>query len=431
MARFDSRSPARKLHPLRVPEHVAAVTRSPGQPLDAATRTMMEQRFGEPLADVRLHTDAAAAQSARALSARAYALGRDVVFGPEGYAPHRPESRERLAHELTHVVQQSRGSDVDLAPAQREIEARQAARSVAGEGPMPPISAAAPAISRDDGASALPPIPDVTLPRPSLLGPAEGAATLDGFAFGKAELTETHRKQLAELAVRLKRLIAEPPGGRVMVIGHTDKIGSEKGNAALGQQRADAVRDALLGAGIDASDIHTDSLGESVPAVDTPKAEPRNRRVEVYFAPASGPKYRGIFTEGLKRPEPLPSTPPPKVPGFDTRIDYCKVFPEECDPNRLPPDFYKPIPELPKRKLPSLTDAVWNPIDKALERGLRKLGISDTWNKRLRDAARAGAEKGATEILDQAMDAANLTGDTRKAVDAALRAAAQQQIPFP
>lgn len=430
MKRTNRHSSGDALHKARVPAHVAAVVRSGGKPLDAATRTAMEERFGESLTDVRLHTGAAAAQSARALSARAYALGRHVVFGPEGYAPHRPESRERLAHELTHVVQQSRGSGVDLAPAQREVEAREAARSVAGEGPMPQISAAAPAISCDDGAGALPPIPDVTLPRPSLLGPAEGAATLDGFAFGKAELTESHRKRLAELAVRLKRLLAEPPGGRVMAIGHTDKVGSEKGNEALGQQRADAVRDALVGPGIDATGIHTDSLGESVPAVDTPNAEPRNRRVEVYFAPASGPKYPGIFTEGLKRPEPLRSTPPPKVPGISTRIDYCKVFPEQCDPNRLPPDFYKPIPELPKRKPPSLTETVWNPIDKALERGLRKLGISDTWNKRLRDAARAGAEKGATEILDQAMDAANLTGETREAVGAALRAAAQQQIPF-
>jgi hypothetical protein len=285
--------------------------------------------------------------------------------------------------------------------------------------PFPPVSS-----------GGLPPVPDVTLPRPSLLGPAEGAATLEGFAFGKAELTDTHRKQLADLAKPLKRLITEPPGGRVQAVGHTDKVGSEKGNDALGQQRADAVRDELVHHGVDGSDIRTHSLGESVPVVDTEKGEPRNRRVEVYFSPNSGLKFRGLFTEGLKRPEPFPSTPPPKLPGIDTRIDYCKVFPEECDPNRLPPDFYKPIPELPKRKLPSLTEAVWNPIDKALERGLRKLGISDTWNKRLRDAARAGAEKGATEVLDQAMDAANLTGDTRKAVDAALRAAAQQQVPF-
>jgi hypothetical protein len=278
--------------------------------------------------------------------------------------------------------------------------------------------------------SVLPPVPDVTLPRPSLLGPAEGSATLDGFVLGKADLTPKHRKQLADLATPLKRLIAEPPGGHVEAVGHTDKVGAEKGNETLGQQRADAVREELVGLGFDIADIRTHSLGESVPVVDTPNAEPRNRRVEVYFSPSSGRKFSGIMSGGLKRPEPLPATPPPKIPGFDTRIDYCKLFPEECDPNRVSPDMFKPIPELPKRKQPSLTEAVWNPIDKALERGLRKLGINDTWNKRLRDLAKAGAEKGVTEALDKTLDAANMTGDTRKVVDAALRAAAQQQMPF-
>lgn len=273
-------------------------------------------------------------------------------------------------------------------------------------------------------------VPDVTLTRPSLLGPAEGAATLDHFELGKAELTSRHREQIADLAAPLKRLLAEPPGGRVQAVGHTDKVGTEEKNTALGQDRADAVRDELTRHGIDAADVRTGSLGESVPIVDTPKPEPRNRRVEVYFSINRGRKFPGVLSGGLERPDPLPSTTPAKVPGIDTRIDYCKVFPDECDPNRIPPDIYKPIPGAPPRKVPSVTDAVWGPIDKALEGGLRKLGIDDAWNKRLRDAARSGAEKGATEILDKTLDAARLTGDTRKAVDAALRAAAQLEVPF-
>jgi hypothetical protein len=273
-------------------------------------------------------------------------------------------------------------------------------------------------------------IPDVTLSRPSLLGPAEGSATLDGFEFGKSELTPAHRKRVADVAAPLKRLLADAFGGRVQALGHTDKVGTEEKNKALGQDRADAVRDELTKHGIDAADVNTASLGASVPIVETPKAEPRNRRVEVYFVPSSGPKLTGILTGGLKRPEPLSSTPPAKVPGFDTRIDYCKIFPQECDPNRVSPDMYKPTPDAPTRKLPSVTKAVWDPIDKALERGLRKLGLDETWNKRLRDLARSGAEKGATEVLDKALDAAKLTGDTRKAVDAALRAAVQLEIPF-
>ena len=273
-------------------------------------------------------------------------------------------------------------------------------------------------------------VPDVKLKTPSLFGPAEGSATLDHFEFGKADLTPAHRKKIAELATPLKRLLAEPPGGRVQATGHTDKVGTEEKNTALGQDRADAVRDELAKNGVDAADVHTSSLGESVPAVDTPKPEPRNRRVEVYFMPNSGSRFAGLLTGGLKRPDPLPSTTPAKVPGFDTRIDYCKIFPQECDPNRISPDIYKPIPPGPARKTPSLSSAVWDPIDKALERGLRRLGVDETWNKRLRDVARSGAEKGATEVLDKALDAAKLTGDTRKAVDAALRAAVQLEIPF-
>lgn len=61
-------SPAGTLHGLRVPGHVESVVRSAGRPIDSATRAAMEQRFGESLDDVRLHTDAAAARSASVLS---------------------------------------------------------------------------------------------------------------------------------------------------------------------------------------------------------------------------------------------------------------------------------------------------------------------------------------------------------------------------
>ncbi|MFC3284027.1 OmpA family protein [Litchfieldella rifensis] len=274
----------------------------------------------------------------------------------------------------------------------------------------------------------LPPIPDVTLPRPSLLGPAEGSATLDGFAFGSAALTADHQRQLAALAGSLQRLLDKTPSGRVKAVGHTDAVGEEAGNDTLGQERADAVRDELVDQGLEASAIQTHSLGESVPVIETPRREPRNRRVEVYFSPNSGLNLRGLLTEGLSRPQPLSATPPPNL--ITPSIDYCTVFPEECRPGRPPRDLFTPLPARPEQRLPSLSDAVWQPIDRALERGLNRLGIRDEWNQRLRDAARSGAAKGATEILDRAMDAANLTGETREAVGTALRAAVQLEIPF-
>ncbi|WP_255316177.1 eCIS core domain-containing protein [Myxococcus fulvus] len=86
---------------------VSDVLRSPGQPLDAQTRAFFEPRFGHDFSSVRLHTDTRAAQSARSLNAHAYTVGHDVVFGRGQFAPGTHEGRRLLAHELTHVVQQS------------------------------------------------------------------------------------------------------------------------------------------------------------------------------------------------------------------------------------------------------------------------------------------------------------------------------------
>lgn len=90
-----------------VPPIVHEVLRSPGQPLDRSTRLFMEPRFGHDFSRVRVHTDARAAESARAVNALAYTVGRDVVFLAGQYAPGTAAGGRVLAHELTHVVQQS------------------------------------------------------------------------------------------------------------------------------------------------------------------------------------------------------------------------------------------------------------------------------------------------------------------------------------
>ena len=80
-----------------------------GRPLDADTRADMEGRLGHDFGDVRVHTDSAAADSAAAVGAHAYTVGRDVVFQRDAYDPSRQAGRTTLAHELTHVVQQRCG----------------------------------------------------------------------------------------------------------------------------------------------------------------------------------------------------------------------------------------------------------------------------------------------------------------------------------
>jgi ribosomal protein L12E/L44/L45/RPP1/RPP2 len=89
------------------PPIVHEVLRSTGQPLDAKTRSFMEPRFGRSFADVRIHANSRAAESARSVGARAYTVGRDIVFGGEQYAPHTESGRHLLAHELTHTAQQA------------------------------------------------------------------------------------------------------------------------------------------------------------------------------------------------------------------------------------------------------------------------------------------------------------------------------------
>lgn len=90
-----------------VPSIVHEVLRSPGQPLDPANRAFMEPRFGHDFGKVRVHTDTKAAESARALNARAYATGENLVFGSGQYTPGTTAGQRLLAHELAHVVQQS------------------------------------------------------------------------------------------------------------------------------------------------------------------------------------------------------------------------------------------------------------------------------------------------------------------------------------
>jgi uncharacterized protein DUF4157 len=93
-----------------VPPIVREVLRSPGQPLDAQTRAFMEPRFGHDFSQVQVHAEEKASESATAVNARAYTVGRDVVFGAGQYASHTRAGRQLLAHELTHVVQQTRGT---------------------------------------------------------------------------------------------------------------------------------------------------------------------------------------------------------------------------------------------------------------------------------------------------------------------------------
>jgi len=121
--------------------------RSSGKPLGAELRGYFEPRFGHDFSQVRIHTDARAAETSRALNARAYTFGKDVVFANGEYRPETSPGRHLLAHELTHVVQQENGtagahlatSTLSIAPTNdpSETEADEVAREVCSDGAVP------------------------------------------------------------------------------------------------------------------------------------------------------------------------------------------------------------------------------------------------------------------------------------------------------
>lgn len=138
------------------------IGRGGGQALDDGTRATMEGAFGADFGSVRVHTDAAASDSAKTVQAHAYTVGENVVFQSGNYSPGSDSGKRMLAHELTHVVQQ-RSGPVDGTPASGGIKvsdpsdrfereaATTAERAVAGPASAAPATAPAQLQRQADG----------------------------------------------------------------------------------------------------------------------------------------------------------------------------------------------------------------------------------------------------------------------------------------
>ena len=137
------------------------VVNSGGRPIEPDVREDMEARLGHDFSDVRIHDDAAAADSAKAVNAHAYTVGSNVVFQRDVYDPGSQQGRTTLAHELTHVIQQRSGPvDGTSAPGgikvsdpsdrfEREASAN-ADRVMAGPAPVQALGVSAPAVQREE-----------------------------------------------------------------------------------------------------------------------------------------------------------------------------------------------------------------------------------------------------------------------------------------
>ncbi|HYL96875.1 MAG TPA: DUF4157 domain-containing protein, partial [Terriglobales bacterium] len=137
------------------PPLVHEALHSPGEPLDVGTRGVMESRFRNDFSKVRVHVDNRAAQSAKAVNALAYTVGSDIVFGAGQYLPHTGGGQKLIAHELSHVIQQSglHGQpDASLRVSDAgEVDADRAASDIASggsAGPIVPVRESA--VQRDD-----------------------------------------------------------------------------------------------------------------------------------------------------------------------------------------------------------------------------------------------------------------------------------------
>jgi pyrrolidone-carboxylate peptidase len=111
------------------PASVERVLSGSGRQLDPALRQDMEGRFGHDFSRVQVHTGSAAEQSAQDVKAQAYTVGNHIVFGGGRFAPEAQEGRRLLAHELTHVVQQSSHFSSQPSTIQRKANTSRAEKS--------------------------------------------------------------------------------------------------------------------------------------------------------------------------------------------------------------------------------------------------------------------------------------------------------------
>jgi OOP family OmpA-OmpF porin len=102
----------------------------------------------------------------------------------------------------------------------------------------------------------------------------------DEFEFDSATLKPDMKAALDDVAARVE---ASKGRENLLIVGHTDSIGSEDYNMGLGERRARATADYLISQGVSASSISTKSMGESQPVADnsTKAGRAKNRRVEI------------------------------------------------------------------------------------------------------------------------------------------------------
>jgi hypothetical protein len=186
-------------HSDAVPASVDAALSYSGSPLEPALRQDMRGRFGYDFAKVRVHCGSAAEQSARDVNAAAYTAGHDIVFARGRYAPHTSAGRHLLAHELTHVVQQSGSDTASPVPATRLF--RQPEAHYPTEEEQHKIEEL---LSRDFKKTGVAGAAGAVTSEAGTVTPVTGAATPEAGKPAEKRTTSLDNEQRAALAARLE-----------------------------------------------------------------------------------------------------------------------------------------------------------------------------------------------------------------------------------
>jgi outer membrane protein OmpA-like peptidoglycan-associated protein len=422
--------------------------RSRGVSPEPETRKVMEARVGQSLEHVRFHHDARAAMLSQSIGAAAFTIGHHVFFGAGMYAPGTARGDRLIAHELTHVAQHrehARGP-ASIAPDHSPSEVQ--ARAVAQGGRRAPAQAPAhagpvihrqPAHEPDEGGAK----PD---DRPA--APEDTIRTLDEFVFGSHGLNKKHFDALPGILAEIKAKLAADPGAIITLTGHTDKVGDEKYNVALGQKRAESVKDWLIRKGVPAANLKTESAGMSQPIEDKAGQSGANRRVEVHIPGAATPKQPvpgalprpGADDEYDKPPEkdPLPKGPimprpetPPMFPAKDEkeaeRLRKRWEAQKQAERNE---QLRKKAEELDKLlKQAMKKDAPLDVLKKGARSVVKAMGLPDWLGDKLIEAAEAGIEKGAGELVDKAVDSTGYDDATKNALKNLIKGMLKQAPP--
>jgi len=232
-----------------IPSSVHEVLSGAGQPLDEASRAFMEPRFGYDFSQVRVHTNSAAARSAREVSALAFTVGNHIAFAAGQYRPGSEKTNRLLAHELAHVVQQG--------GAEPQKTQQQQGESATGLGQGHALHRkVSNVIQRAGDPLAIPP----GFPCPTDLVPGAPAGTDLLFATGLSAITPAHTALLTPFVAAW---VASGGTDDILVHGYASTPGDQDMNWTLSCSRAQAVQAELIRLGVPAVNIDIVAHGES------------------------------------------------------------------------------------------------------------------------------------------------------------------------